>query len=68
MHAAFTIHPLVFVVLPSAVVLGMHATSRAPVSEPRERAATVFSGVLVTLLFALWLARFAGAFGGPAPL
>lgn len=67
-HAAFAMHPLVFVALPGAVVLALHATSRAPGSVLGERAATAFSAVLATLLFVVWLARFAGTFGGPAPL
>jgi hypothetical protein len=65
-HGALAAHPLVFVALPGAVGLLMHATSRGPISVRRERAAVLFSSVLLTLLVAVWLARFAGAFGGPA--
>lgn len=64
-HAAFAAHPLVFVALPGTVALALHATSRGPVSQLREHAVMIFSAVLLTLLVAVWLARFAGAFGGP---
>jgi hypothetical protein len=64
-HAAFAAHPLVFVALPAAVGLALHATSRGPVSPSRERAAIAFSAMLLAMLLAVWLARFAGALGGP---
>jgi hypothetical protein len=64
-HAAFAAHPLVFVALPGVVALLLHATSCEPVSQLRERAAVIFSAVLLVLLVAVWIARFAGAFGGP---
>lgn len=65
-HGAFVAHPLVFVALPGTVALLLHATSRGPVSARSENVATIFSAALLVLLVSVWLARFAGAFGGPA--
>ena len=66
-HAALAMHPLVPVALPAALALALHATSsHSPPS--RERAAVVASAALLVLFVAVWLARFAGAFGGPVSI
>ncbi len=63
-HGAYATHPAVFVALPAAVVLALHATSSAPRTATRERWAAVCAAVVLFVLVAVWLARFAGAFGG----
>jgi hypothetical protein len=67
-QGALAAHPLVFVALPGTVALLLHATSRDPVSARRENIAALFSALLLALLVSVWLARFAGAFGGPAAI
>ncbi|HEX3597754.1 MAG TPA: DUF2752 domain-containing protein [Polyangiaceae bacterium] len=67
-RAALAVHPLVLVALPGAVALALHATSPRPPPARREVAMTALSAVLLVALLAVWLARFAGAFGGPVPL
>jgi len=64
-RGALAMHPLVFVALPGALVLALHATSHGRASALREHAMTALSATLLVLLIAVWLARFAGAFGGP---
>jgi len=65
---AFHFHPLVFVVLPVAAFLVVrlarfHGTTG---SAPRDNRATVLgAAVLLVLMLGVWVARFAGALGGP---
>ncbi|HVW24552.1 MAG TPA: DUF2752 domain-containing protein [Polyangiaceae bacterium] len=58
-------HPLVIVALPALGALALHATSHERATAGKERAAVALSALLMGLLVAVWLARFAGAFGGP---
>jgi hypothetical protein len=73
-RAALSFHPLVLLAAPAfAVLLGYGAYSALggqPVrlSERGNRALTWSAGVLAALLFTLWLARFAGYFGGAVPV
>jgi hypothetical protein len=63
---AFHFHPLVFVVLPAAVFAFTRATSATPGNRQLDdRATVVGASVLLVLLLGVWIARFAGAFGGP---
>jgi hypothetical protein len=55
------------VALPAALALSLHATS-THTAPSRERLAVIASAVLLVLFVAVWLARFAGAFGGPAAI
>lgn len=64
-HAALAVHPLSPIALPAALALALHVTSARPTVPSRERAVVALSAVLLVLLVAVWLARFAGAFGGP---
>jgi hypothetical protein len=68
MHAACALHPLVFVAAPAVVAGMLHATSSSPMSLRRERFTAYGAGALLVLLVAVWLARFAGAFGGPVAI
>jgi nitrogen fixation/metabolism regulation signal transduction histidine kinase len=61
-------HPLVLVAVPGAAMLAVHVTSPKRHGALREFAATVLSAALLVMLLAVWLARFAGAFGGPVSL
>ena len=69
--AAYAIHPLVFVVLPMLAawaLLAAHAYVTTGRPSPSPRAGAIFAWALPVLLaamIALWIARFAGAFGGP---
>lgn len=73
---AFHFHPLVFVLSP--LFIGLMASAlldyvRGPVRrEPRAGWNTPWLGpalwVLFALLLGVWIARFFGAFGGPAPV
>lgn len=71
--AAWAAHPLVFFVVPYVALLAITET-RAWVARGeigtflRHRAARVSGFVLCVLLFAVWVARFCGAFGGKVPL
>jgi hypothetical protein len=71
---AFAIHPLVFVVLPMLgawALLAAHAYVTTGRPSPSPRAGRIFAWALPILLaamIALWIARFAGAFGGPMPV
>ena len=75
-HAAFRFHPLVFVLSP--LFIGLMASAlfgyvRGPVQRAESRGwNTPWLARLAWLLFALvlgvWVARFFGAFGGPAPV
>ena len=66
-HAAIAVHPLVPIALPATLALVLHATSGRSVPS-RERTAVIASAVLLVLFVAVWLARFAGAFGGPVSI
>ena len=72
---SFHWHPLVLPVAPlmvAWVLLGAWRYFREgrfrSFEENPSRAATVVAGVLGVLAFAVWLARFFGAFGGPVPV
>jgi len=71
---AYAIHPLVFVVVPMLgawALLAAHAYVRTGRPSPSPRAGRLFGWALPLLLaamIALWIARFAGAFGGPVPV
>lgn len=74
-HAALHFHPLVVVVSPIlAVVVTAHAVSyvrrgRAAVLDGLPPLwATALVSLLAVVLVAVWIARFFGAFGGPAPV
>lgn len=69
---ALRFHPLVLLVLPVlAAVFGTNSlvyvhTGRWGWAEQRMgRGVTVLAGVVLFLIFAVWLSRFFGAFGGP---
>ncbi|MFO0678838.1 MAG: DUF2752 domain-containing protein [Polyangiaceae bacterium] len=70
---AWHMHPLVFVLVPALAAM-LALESRAYVRTGRwgqvtkERWATRGMGALVVLLLGVWIARFFGAFGGPAPV
>lgn len=66
--AALAVHPLVLAALPGAVLLTVHATSSRRSTRSRELVVAALSAALLVAMVALWLARFAGAFGGPVPL
>jgi hypothetical protein len=68
LHAALAMHPLVLVALPFAVVLALHVTSPRGTTALRERVVTALAATLLVAMLAVWLLRFAGAFGGPVPL
>jgi hypothetical protein len=71
---AFAIHPLSPILSP--LVLGLFAgqalmyVKRGDAFFPRylPRAIEIGAAVLVVLLFAVWVSRFFGYFGGPVPL
>jgi hypothetical protein len=70
---AFRIHPLWWLVLPSVGVLGaielfgyVRTGELGLVS--KRRGFKTFARVAVALVVAVWIARFFGAFGGPAPV
>ena len=73
---AIGFHPLVFVIAPFylAVVVGAAVSYvRGPRlgGSPRwvlGRPISIAAGIAVAALFAVWIARFAGAFGGPVPV
>lgn len=74
---AFHFHPLVFVISPLFAWLTASAAIgyvRGPRARPNlkpwlaSRTATVLLSALLVATFAVWLARFAGYFGGPAPV
>ena len=67
-HEALAAHPLVLVATPAMIVGMLHATRRAPAPVAHERIAVVGAAVVLVALVAVWLARFAGAFGGPATI
>jgi hypothetical protein len=66
--AALALHPLVLVATPGAIALALHATSRRHASQSRERLVAVCSAALLVLMLAVWVSRFAGAFGGPVSI
>ncbi len=73
-RAALAFHPLVFVAAPAFIALLGYGAYTAlggksvRLGERGNRALTWGAGVLAALLFGLWLARFAGYFGGPVPV
>ena len=77
LSSAFHFHPLVFVISPMFVWLSVSAALgyvRGPRPRPNlkpwlaTRTATVLLSLLLVATFAVWLARFGGYFGGPAPV
>jgi hypothetical protein len=77
-RGALHFHPLVLLLTPLVVLIaGTSAWNllRAPGSPARRQAAfsngrnvTVLATVLLALTLSVWLARFAGYFGGPVPV
>jgi len=77
-RTALHLHPLVFLLAPLYfAVLGAAAVAyvRAPLAAaPRRRAwiagrgVTALASLLLVLVLGVWVARFFGAFGGPAPV
>lgn len=71
---AARLHPLVFVVVPMLAVWGLTTARRYVLSgdtAPPPRASRWLAwalGGLFVFLVAVWIARFFGAFGGPAPV
>lgn len=71
--AAHALHPLVWVVAPLVLIaLCIESASFVRTGEfahlSRSKRANRIGAVLVVLLLGVWAARFAGAFGGPAPV
>ncbi len=73
-HGAFRLHPAVFVVTPTVVVVLVRDlwgfTRRGVWGEGQRggRVTTAFVGLVVATLLGVWLARFLGFFGGPVPI
>ena len=70
--ASIRFHPLALLILPAlATVFGVNTLVYVRtgtwgfVERQMGRAVTVAAGVVLALVFAVWLARFFGAFGGP---
>jgi hypothetical protein len=78
LRGALHIHPLVLLITPLvAVVAGATAWNllRAPTAKPSPqlifsngRTMTALATILLALTLGVWLARFAGFFGGPVPV
>ena len=81
--AAWSLHPLVFLLSPVYFgLLGLIAYSYVRGSPPAilqgagisgrsfllGRSVSILAGLTLTLAFAVWIARFFGAFGGPVPV
>jgi hypothetical protein len=66
-RTAMALHPLVLLAAPAILLGVLHATS-AETSRGRERAMATGACTLLVLFVAVWLARFAGFFGGPVGL
>ena len=77
-RAALHLHPLVLLLAPLVVgitLTGAWSLLRAPESEARPhflfsngRTMTALATVVLVLTLGVWLARFAGFFGGPVPV
>ncbi len=74
-HAALRFHPLVFLVLPTlAAWFGVNLFVYVRdgrwgwVEERSGRGVTLAAAVLLLLTLSVWVARFFGAWGGPAPV
>lgn len=69
---ATRMHPLWMIVVPFLAVLGtMHLRHQLTFGTLMPRAPRwvgIVGGVIVALLIIVWIARFFGAFGGPAPI
>lgn len=71
---AFEFHPLVFVAAPAFATLlgyGVYTAfggARVRMTARGTRALTWGAGLLSALLLSVWVARFAGYFGGPVPV
>jgi hypothetical protein len=65
-------HPLWMVVLPYLAVVGAlqlrHQLTFGTMMPRAPRWVGIFGSVIVALLIVVWIARFFGAFGGPAPI
>ena len=66
-------HPLWFVVLPSLaayllIEVGAYVVRGRSFKLAQKKPVRIYFGVVIAALIALWLARFAGAFGGPVPV
>lgn len=77
-HEAATLHPLVFLLSPLSMVagglvvfeflLGASRPRTPPLSRAVHRLMTLSAAALLVLTLGVWLARFAGHFGGPVPV
>jgi hypothetical protein len=77
-HAALHLHPLVWLLTPLFVgfmgvaLWGLLRDPSAPLTPSRirwhGRTTTALASVVLVLTFSVWLARFAGYFGGPVPV
>lgn len=78
-HAALHFHPLVWLLTPLFVLFtgsGLVELFRAPEREPwraspirwRGRAFNLLAALVLTLTLGVWVSRFVGYFGGPAPV
>lgn len=77
-RGALRLHPLVLLLTPLVITVATAATwslLRRASPQPRPhaafsngRAATVLATILLALTVGVWLARFAGFFGGPVPV
>lgn len=72
-QTAFSFHPLVFVAVPGLISIGVASGARVlgwrggmPALSTRWIA--LCAALLVGLFFAVWVARWFGAFGGPVPV
>jgi hypothetical protein len=70
---AFAMHPLVFVIVPAlGLIVALECLAYVKTGRwgqvTKERWATRTMTALVVILVAVWMARFFGAFGGPAPV
>lgn len=71
--AAHTLHPLVWIVMPLvAVASTIEVVSYVRTGEferlSRSKLARRMVTAIVALMLVVWVARFFGAFGGPAPV
>jgi Protein of unknown function (DUF2752) len=75
LHAALHFHPLVWLLAPlfavfvgGAVLELARGPYRASPLRLRGRAVNVAAALVLSLTLGVWVARFAGYFGGPAPV
>lgn len=75
LHEAFHLHPLVIPIVPIVGLVVLHGTYNYvrynrwyTFAFVQNRLVTGGALILGVALFAVWIARFLGAFGGPVPL